>query len=157
MEIKASSHIEGIKRNTILSRNRWLITILLLILSCIAIGVIGLKYKKYLYRELWMWANNRGYSVMRQDTSLFREFSKLPLLYARSFQPAEEIPKLTIDIKFKYFQKLREKRDEAVAKGFLIKESGDFVPASIRLNGKTIKVKLRLKGDLTDHLQGNKW
>ena len=158
MEIKASSHIEGQKRTTALSRNKWFITILmLLVLSCISIYAIGLKYKKYLFRELWMWANSRGYGVMRQDTSLSRELIKLPLFYVRSFQPGEIIPKLTIDIKFKYFQKLREKRDEAVAKGFLIKESDDFVPASIRLNGKTIKVKLRLKGDLTDHLQGNKW
>ncbi|MFP6654530.1 MAG: CotH kinase family protein, partial [Myxococcota bacterium] len=34
---------------------------------------------------------------------------------------------------------------------------GDFVPAEIRVGEPTVRVKLRLKGDYTDHLEGEKW
>ncbi|NQT22280.1 MAG: CotH kinase family protein [Candidatus Omnitrophica bacterium] len=39
----------------------------------------------------------------------------------------------------------------------LVADESDFVPAEIRYNGKSIKVRLRLKGDHTDHFEGNKW
>jgi hypothetical protein len=155
MEIRASKHNE-IER---LSRKKYFIIILLLLVlfSCALAYGIGIKYKKYLFGEFKLWTINHGHGVMKQDYSLIRATMKAPLYYVQSLRSAEKIPRLVVDIKFKHFQNLQKKRDEAVAKGFLIKESDDFVPASIRLNGKTVKVKLRLKGDLTDHLQGNKW
>jgi len=154
MEIKASKHNE-IERP---SRKKYFIIILLLVLfSCALAYGIGIKYKKYLLGEFKLWTINHGHGVMKQNYSFIRALIKAPMFYIQSLRSTEKIPHLVIDIKFKYFQKLREKHDEAVAKGFLVKESDDFVPASIRLNGKTVKVKLRLKGDLTDHLQGNKW
>ena len=41
--------------------------------------------------------------------------------------------------------------------GRLIASEDDFVSADIRLNGAVTPVKLRLKGDLTDHLEDDKW
>ncbi|MFQ5825647.1 MAG: CotH kinase family protein, partial [bacterium] len=64
---------------------------------------------------------------------------------------------ITIDIKHKDFQKLAYKRNIAWAKGILITNSDDYVPAKIRYKNKTIKVKIRLKGDNIDHLEGDKW
>ena len=68
-----------------------------------------------------------------------------------------DLPTLVIDIKFKHLQKLYERRQEALRTGFLIQEEGDFVPASIRLGARTIPVRLRLKGDMLDHLRTDKW
>jgi hypothetical protein len=69
----------------------------------------------------------------------------------------QEIPKIHIDIKFKHFQKLYEKREQALKAGLLKQGPDDYVPANVRHQGKTVKVKLRLKGDQDDHFQGNKW
>ena len=64
---------------------------------------------------------------------------------------------LYLDISHKHFQKLAYKRDVALLMGRLIAGEDDFVPASIRMKGNEVPIKLRLKGDLTDHLQGDKW
>jgi hypothetical protein len=154
MEIRTPQQIERERH----IRKKWLIAILLaVLLSGVLTFATVIKYKKYLVQDVMLWANNHGHGVMREDYSFIRAILKAPLVYAGALRSAEEIPKLVIDIKFKYFKELQKKRDEAIDKGFLIKDSGDFVPASIRMNGKTIKVKLRLKGDLPDHLQGDKW
>ncbi|MDZ7291269.1 MAG: CotH kinase family protein [candidate division KSB1 bacterium] len=64
---------------------------------------------------------------------------------------------ITIDVKHKNFQKLAYQRERALARGILMKGADDFVPAMIRYKDKAIKVDLRLKGDWTDHLAGEKW
>ena len=64
---------------------------------------------------------------------------------------------ITIDIKHNDFQKLVYKQQIALATGVLISTSNDYVSANIRYKDKTIKVKIRLKGDWTEHLEGDKW
>lgn len=64
---------------------------------------------------------------------------------------------LIIDIKYKHFQKLAYQREIALAQGILMTNPEDYVPAMIRYKDKSVKVKLRLKGDWTDHLEGAKW
>ena len=58
---------------------------------------------------------------------------------------------------FKDISKLHQKRDEALAIGHLVQGDDDFVGGSIRFDGRTIPIRLRLKGDWVDHLQGRKW
>ncbi|MFA4991767.1 MAG: right-handed parallel beta-helix repeat-containing protein [Candidatus Omnitrophota bacterium] len=65
--------------------------------------------------------------------------------------------RLTIDIKHEDFQKLEYKRREALEANLLMKDDADYVNARIRHNGKTLKAKMRLKGDHTDHLVTDKW
>lgn len=69
----------------------------------------------------------------------------------------EPFPRLHLDIKFKHLEKLRAKRREAMDMGVLMSEEDDFVPATIRFDDRSIKTKIRLKGDLLDHLAGDKW
>ena len=66
-------------------------------------------------------------------------------------------PKMTIDIKHKDFQYLEFKRAEALQIGKIITDEDSYVPARVTVDGKTTKVRMRLKGDITDHLQGDKW
>lgn len=68
------------------------------------------------------------------------------------------LPVLYIDMKFKHLQKIQQKRDEALRVGLLFASQDDFVPATIRLGDKAVRVKMRLKGDWArDHLTGDKW
>ncbi|MFC1652402.1 CotH kinase family protein [Planctomycetota bacterium] len=64
---------------------------------------------------------------------------------------------LIIDVKHINYQKLAFKREEAFAKQHLTSSDDDYVSASIRYQDRKYKVDLRLKGDNTDHLHGDKW
>lgn len=98
------------------------------------------------------WAHSHG------NLALNRQQSYLDLLKAPYYMlKPVELPQLVVDIKFKNFQKLQEKRRQAISKGLLVTGKDDFVPAKIRHNGETTSVKLRLKGDLLDHIKGDKW
>ena len=57
-----------------------------------------------------------------------------------------------IHIKHKDFQKLAYQREIALTSGALATEENDYVAATVQYNHKTIKAKIRLKGDALDHL-----
>ena len=65
--------------------------------------------------------------------------------------------RLTIDIAHKDFMNLAHQRDIALERQVLIVSDDQVVPATVRLGDRAIPVRLRLKGDLVDHLQGDKW
>jgi hypothetical protein len=68
------------------------------------------------------------------------------------------LPTLYIDLKFKYYRQMLEKRDEALKVGILQTTDDDFVPATVALNdGTKMDAIIRLKGDWVDHLKGDKW
>lgn len=95
--------------------------------------------------------------------------AELNEFYDRFPQALDDIPnyfkgklsrprEIFIDVAFLDYLKLKEKRDAALQKGILIKEEDDDVPATIRSGDKSVRVRLRLKGDWTiDHLTGKKW
>jgi len=128
----------------------------LILLACVATFIITVKILLPAPRYLKEWAVKHGYGELRNDVRLRQAYLKLPVRLMQSFKPSE-LPTLNIDIKFKHLTKLQAKRAKALAEGILIQETDDFVPASIRLGDRSIKVKLRLKGDWTDHLEGKKW
>lgn len=64
---------------------------------------------------------------------------------------------LSIDLKKDAYNRLRTKRAEALERGLLYTSKDDLVDANVRIDGKDYSCKLRLKGDLMDHLQGVKW
>jgi len=64
---------------------------------------------------------------------------------------------LTINIKYMDYQKLAYKRKQAFETGNLFRSPDDYVPALIRHEDKTYKVKLRLKGDHVDHFDTDQW
>ena len=65
---------------------------------------------------------------------------------------------LYLDIAFDDFQQISTKRDEALEAGILISSDDDYVPGELHLDGDdSQKIELRLKGDWTDHLNGDKW
>lgn len=64
---------------------------------------------------------------------------------------------IQISLKEKYYNKLKEKRDRALRVRVLETNDKDYVPATIIFNGQPYKADIRLKGDWTDHLKGDKW
>jgi hypothetical protein len=55
------------------------------------------------------------------------------------------------------FEKIKQKRNEALDKEILFKSKSDYVAGKLICNGKDIKVRARLKGDNVDHLKGGFW
>ena len=75
--------------------------------------------------------------------------------YAKGYMA--EPKHLTIDIKHKHWQRLAFKRQQAIERGIIVTEGDSYVPAKIAADGNVYNVKLRLKGDYPDHLEGDKW
>jgi hypothetical protein len=64
--------------------------------------------------------------------------------------------KMTIDIKHKNYRCLEYKRSEALERGVLITDESSYVSARVVVDGKSTKVRIRLRGDITDYLKGKK-
>jgi hypothetical protein len=66
------------------------------------------------------------------------------------------IPTIHINLKTKYYLQLLMNRELALSKSYLSEDEKNNMPAMIFYQGKSIKSKLRFKGDLNDHLELNK-
>lgn len=64
---------------------------------------------------------------------------------------------LCINISKSNYNKLKEKQINAFKEGIIEKSDDDWVEAEMNSGKKKYKVKLRLKGDWLDHLNGDKW
>ena len=74
------------------------------------------------------------------------------------FWSRNELSSLNLNIKFENLEKLRIKREDALKKGLLIRSENDFVNSKISYNSELSKsCKVRLKGDLPQHWNGDKW
>ncbi len=122
-----------------------------------ALALVGQPLWTPLLRD---WAVDRGYRGMHRNVVQSRlgpQLAAAPMRILRSALSAG-LPSLAIEIPADSFQKLMEKRAEALARGLLVQGSGDFVPASIHHGGRSTRVRLRLKGDLPDHFNHqSKW
>lgn len=64
---------------------------------------------------------------------------------------------LKIKTSEKDFKFIEEKREEALARGIQINEGDNYVNCQVISKGDTINGEMRLKGHMTDHLEGEKW
>jgi len=68
-----------------------------------------------------------------------------------------DLPKINLEIDAEDLEKIEEKRLFAIEKGVLLSSGDDYVKTKISWNGDKSKAKVRLKGDWTDHLFGQKF
>lgn len=68
-----------------------------------------------------------------------------------------QVTVLDLKIEPKSWDKLRQKRESARREGFLITAEDDWVKGEILEPTGAIPIKLRLKGDLVDHIARDKW
>jgi hypothetical protein len=73
------------------------------------------------------------------------------------FEQKTSLDLIQITLKEKHYNKLKKKRNKALSVGVLETDDNDYVPATITFNGVDYKAQIRLKGDWTDHLAGDKW
>jgi hypothetical protein len=74
----------------------------------------------------------------------------------KSLLTTNDFEDIQLDIKFKHFQKIEQKRQEALERDLLISSDDDFVPGTISNTAQSFDCKLRLKGDLSDHWESEK-
>jgi hypothetical protein len=82
-------------------------------------------------------------------------FAPNRFLYAQGH--VEALPRLRLDVKFKHWQRIIAKRNEAMERGVLLTEADDEVPAVITDGISAHRAKIRLKGDMPDHFSGKAW
>jgi hypothetical protein len=116
-----------------------------------AIGIIDAIGIKTIARPLIPKIQDVIYTI----NGIKEENIKIPLNIIKGFFSKPE--KIYIDIAFEDYQKIAYKREKSLALGVHLTEDDDYVPGTIRYNDETYKVKLRLKGDLLDHLRSDKW
>ena len=76
-------------------------------------------------------------------------------LHARLHAP--RLQDLHFHLKFKDYERILAKREEAMHIGLLFTGKKDEVPATLEVDGRKMPVKMRLKGDWPDHFQTDKW
>lgn len=64
---------------------------------------------------------------------------------------------IEITLSKKNYNKLKKYRNRALSAGVISAKDKKYVSATIIFNGKEYKANIRLKGDWTDHLVGDKW
>ena len=67
------------------------------------------------------------------------------------------IETLNLDISLSKFLKLKSLRNKAIKNNILLRSKDDSFKGNLNYKGENIPVDLRLKGDWTDHLLGDKW
>lgn len=105
---------------------------------------------------LIQWMDDHGYLV-QLGYNRTGEMARLPTAWLSTRFSRERVPAIQLDIKFKYLQQLRARRAEALELGFLIQGEDDYVPATIRTGERSVRVKLRLKGDWIDQIERGAW
>lgn len=97
-------------------------------------------------------ANNDDCSGYGGTPSL-RYAASVPDLKAAQLKCRQQIPKLSISVKYRHYVSLQRKRLEAIDTGVLLASGDDFVPAHFTFQGNIKRGKVRLKGDWTTHLE----
>lgn len=94
--------------------------------------------------------------VLVKENILFST-SLFGILKRYLFSLNKDIDVINLDLKLDELEKIRNKRNQALEIGILTKGDDDEVNASISYENENYPVKLRLKGDYSDHLIGDKW
>jgi hypothetical protein len=118
---------------------------------CLLFFYAGVAFRSHIRPEL------AGLTGRDANAEILAALLGAPANALRAIRSREPVPELSIDISFRNLQQLLRKREQALEGGVLLTSSDDLVPARIRHGGRSIPVKVRLKGDLPDHFEGDKW
>lgn len=88
-----------------------------------------------------------------QDSSTSRKIKDVNLKTAKN-----NLPTLFIDLPQQSYQKIMIKREDAIRKKLLFSTQQDYVPATLKFNGRSMDIDIRLKGHGDDHWKDvKKW
>lgn len=125
------------------------------------IGVLAVAWLAPLAtRPMLRWAKDMAYPRSHGSINIghaVEALRKAPVHWIQGLTKGEELPRLRLDVKFQHWQRIMAKREEAMRLGVLMAADTDEVPAIITDGVNAHRAKIRLKGDLLDHLQGKTW
>lgn len=145
------------KRATFEIKDRRRLYLLALIFVMILGLVSGFVFEFRINKELDKTFSKLGFPSDIRRRGVAHELKKAasylkPISYLRNI----DLPYLDLSIRFKDLYKLYNKKNEAMELGYL-RNTGTYVNGKLGWENGTAKVKLRLKGDMLDHLEGRKW
>ena len=112
------------------------------------------QYKKSIYEKLpQVIKDSIQDSYIREIKP--KDLPKIPINFVNSL--FYKVEKLELNISQKNLEKLRISREEALRKGNLIQSNNDKVKVGINYGENLYNARLRLKGDVVDHLYGSQW
>jgi hypothetical protein len=92
------------------------------------------------------------------DPVFFDDFSlRLKRNNGLIIQEHPQLPRINLELTDEDLEKLEAKRLAAIENGVLMSNSDDWIKTKVSWNDDTKKAKIRLKGDWTDHLYGQKF
>ena len=115
--------------------------------------IFGINVKSLVKEKVTM----LGYGAFGQSTS---HISALKTYFSEwvNFDDRLTIPIVVIEIQDGEFDKIIQKREQALLDGILIKTGDDSVPGKILYDDNKLDISIRLKGDWTAHLKHkDKW
>lgn len=138
-----------------LSSRQWIGVALVMVAALGALPRAWVALKPRLLTVTYGWMKDHGYlgHLTHRGSS---ELMRIPLGWWRGFG-SDTIPRIFLDVKFKSMQRLWTKREAALAMGVLVQAADDLVPARITVGDRTLRARIRLKGDWTDHLENGHW
>ena len=154
MEIKKVNYNSKIRLFSFLKRLLFKKWVLFLLITGIPTGILvsPLIYR-IAYENVGKLPFSKAFIASLKDTLPFQVVqsnfkANLPVnIIKGALQKSEP---LILDIKFKNYQKLQGKRNQAMKLGILYRDENDYVSARLSHKDKSYKVKIRLKGDWTD-------
>lgn len=96
------------------------------------------------------------YGINNYDTPVFFDDIEIHTK-TKNTLPPKNIAALKITIPKDEYRKLEKYRKKALADGVISSKLKKYVDGQIKIGSKAVDVKIRLKGDWTDHLKTNKW
>ena len=106
--------------------------------------------------SLSLGAINPKYKVINDEVYLYgNNLLGISKKYIRAFFKKED--EININLNFRNYEKLKFLRNKAVKEGILTRSENDEASGFLNYKGQNYPIKIRLKGDWTDHLLGDKW
>ena len=119
--------------------------LLALTVAVVGLFLLGFAFGAFHHRQ---WAANTSIELVK--------YWSVPANWPY-FGDVPQLPTLNMDMSFRNLTRIEAKRTEAIQQDILLTSADDFVPAKITLDGATVRVRTRLKGDQVDHFRGDKW
>ncbi len=99
---------------------------------------------------------DKRWGILSDETFKYgNSFIEIGYRYLKSQFVSEDA--LSINLNMKNIGKIKSIRDKAIKEGILIRSNNDKVKGTMEYKGSEYPIRLRLKGDWTDHLLGDKW
>lgn len=120
------------------SRRNWLIAGLVIVALVVAGGVVADRFLK----------GKKHPGVVHMVGQLVRNYPK---------SWSADAPHVSLEVSDKNYARIVAVVDSARERGVILSEGNSYVKGKLAHGDATFKVKLRIKGKMTDHVSGKKW